>query len=158
MRKRSLLGQQQPAAILDRTLRHLREPLQEPWQHYLEPHVVIGNVEMTGRRLPHGADTEDHAVILPALFVHGENRNTRRRSHQTRPQAADRLFATKTMWNRNDERRRHQSPPFTPLHVVPRHPEKRARVSLRNTGTNPTYGLLPARMKANREIGWRRTR
>ncbi len=43
--------------------------LQEPGQHHFDGDMILGNIDMTGRRLPHGTDAEDHPVAVPALLV-----------------------------------------------------------------------------------------
>src|SRR3984885_582987 len=98
------LGQQQMAAVLDRDLRDLGKSLQQPWQCDLQPDMIVRNIEMTGRPLPQRAHAKDHAIALPSLLIDREHRNAGDRARQSRLEAAGRLFATKTMRNRNDER------------------------------------------------------
>lgn len=41
-----LLRQQPRAAVADCGLRGLRKALQQPRQHHLDPHVIVGDIEM----------------------------------------------------------------------------------------------------------------
>src|ERR1700730_3016304 len=82
------LGQQEIAAVPNRGLRHFGKALQQPRQCDFDANMIVGDIEMTGRRLPHRADAEDHAMILPSLFVHFQHRNTGRGPRQSDLEAA----------------------------------------------------------------------
>src|SRR6185369_7599615 len=103
----SPLGQQQPAAILDRGLRRLGKALQQPGQGYFQPDMIVGYVDMARCRLSKGTDSEDHAAILPPLLLDRQHRNARGRPRQPVLEATHSLFAAKTMRDRNDEGRSH---------------------------------------------------
>jgi hypothetical protein len=97
------LGQQQIAAISNRHLRYLREPLQKPGQTYFDPHMIIGHIDMTRCCLPQRANAKDHAIVLPPLLIDLEHRDAGGRARQSGLQPTRRLFAAKGMRNRNDK-------------------------------------------------------
>src|SRR3954471_1768402 len=68
------LGQQQITALADHIFRCFREPLQQPWQCDLEPDMIILDIDVARRRLPHRAHAKDHAIIVPPLLVDFQNR------------------------------------------------------------------------------------
>ena len=67
--------------------------------------MIVGDIKMARRRLPQRADTEDHPILLPSLFIDFQDGNAGGGPRQSGLEAANRLFAAKAMWNRNDKRR-----------------------------------------------------
>jgi len=67
-------GEKTRAAIAYRGLRHLREALQQPWQHHFQAHVIVSDLDMAGCGLAERADPKEHLVAIPALFIDIQNR------------------------------------------------------------------------------------
>src|SRR4051794_41073636 len=66
--------------------------------------MIVGDIDMPRRRLPHRAHAKDHSAVLPALFIDAEHGHTGRRARQPRLQAAHCLFTSETMRDRNNKR------------------------------------------------------
>ena len=69
----------------DRGLRDFGKALQQPRQRDFQADMIVGNIEMAGRRLPHRADAEDHAIVLPSLLIDLQYGNAGGRTRQARP-------------------------------------------------------------------------
>src|SRR5579871_4191050 len=99
-----LLCQQQRAAIADRGLRNLGKALQQPGQRHFNPHMIVGDIDIPGSRLPERANAKEHMIASPGLFVHRQYRYAGSRARQPSLEAARRLFAANAMRNGYDER------------------------------------------------------
>src|SRR5271165_3406978 len=78
----ALLAQQQLTVAADGGLRCGRETLQQPGQHHLEPHVIVGEIDLPARELPERTNPQEHAVAIPALLIDLQHRQTCRRAPQ----------------------------------------------------------------------------
>jgi hypothetical protein len=84
------LAQQQLTVAADGGLRCGRETLQQPGQHHLEPHVIVGEID----ELPERTNPEEHAVAIPALLIDLQHRQTCRRAPQPTLESARGLVCT----------------------------------------------------------------
>ena len=84
-----------------------REFLQQPRQGHFQPHMILGDVDGAGRRLPERAHPEGQPVAGPDFLVHLQHRKGLGGAGQPGLQAAQRLLFAERMRDGNDDRLRH---------------------------------------------------
>jgi hypothetical protein len=91
------LGQQQIATVSNRHLRHFGKTLQQPRQRNFQPGMILGDIEMTGRRLPQRAHAKKQPITLPSFLIDLEHRYAGGGARQAGLKTARSLFTAKAM-------------------------------------------------------------
>src|SRR5262245_33991887 len=115
VRRRSLLLllQHQRGFLADRRRELLRDLGEQPRQRDFQAHVVIGDVEKTGRSLAERADIEREAVAGPGfLMERNQGGIIGARGREAGLDAPRRFLAAEPMRNGYDQRLRHACHPF----------------------------------------------